>query len=247
MEAVGGDDLGLDRLDAELQQARRVELHGDLLGCELPARHQHGVDAPLPDVLAQPLDVIGGAIADRLAGLLQQVADVDLLRAGLQHGVPQTGHEQRWQRRGEERSRSEHDQVGQRDRIDRGRRCLCVRWADEEAPDAMTVLRHCRLTGDEAPVLHLGEQRGGMRRGRNHGPLHGQHVADLGDRGIERADDLGERRQKEVAEVVAGQLAAVEAVLEQAPHQRLVLGEGDEAVANIARGRHLEVAPQPAG
>ena len=42
-----------------------------------------------------------------------------------------------------------------------------------------------------------------------------------------------------------GQLAGREAVLEELPDERLVLGERREAAAQVARRRHVEVAPQP--
>ncbi len=84
-------------------------------------------------------------------------------------------------------------------------------------------------------------------RGRGHdAALDGEHAPDLGDRGVERAHDLGQRRQEDVAERVPGQLAAVEAVPEEPVHERLVLGQRDQAVADVARRRHREVAAQPA-
>ena len=73
-------------------------------------------------------------------------------------------------------------------------------------------------------------------RGRGHdAALDGEHAADLGDGGVERADDLGERGQEDVAERVPRQLAAVEAVPEEPVHERLVLGQRDQAVADVAR------------
>ena len=84
-------------------------------------------------------------------------------------------------------------------------------------------------------------------RGRGHdAALDGQHAPDLRDGGVERADDLGQRGQEDVAEGVPGQLAAIEAVPEEPVHERLVLGQGDQAVADVAGRRHREVAPQAA-
>ena len=84
-------------------------------------------------------------------------------------------------------------------------------------------------------------------RGRRHdAALDGEHATDLGDGGVERADDLRQRGQEDVAEGVAGQLAAIEAVPEEPVHQRLVLGQRDQAVADVARRRHRQVAPQAA-
>ena len=54
-----------------------------------------------------------------------------------------------------------------------------------------------------------------MRRRGHDAALDGEHAPDLRDRGVERADDLGQRGQEDVAEGVPGELAAVEAVPEE--------------------------------
>ena len=70
--------------------------------------------------------------------------------------------------------------------------------------------------------------------------------ADLDGLG-EVAGDAGERGEEEVAEAVAFEVALGEAVLEEAAEQVLVLGEGDEAVADVAGGKHVEVFAEAAG
>ena len=108
------------------------------------------------------------------------------------------------------------------------------------------VARHRGLSGDVAAVVHLGQQGRRVRRRGHDAALDCEHAADLRDGGVERADDLGQRRQEDVAEGVPGQLAAVEAVAEEPVHQRLVLGQRDQAVADVARRRHREIAAQAA-
>ncbi len=85
-----------------------------------------------------------------------------------------------------------------------------------------------------------------MRRRRHDAAVDCQHAPDLGDGGVERADHLGQRGQEDVAEGVACELSAIEAVPEEPVHERLVLGQRDQAVADVARRRHREVAPQAA-
>ena len=65
------------------------------------------------------------------------------------------------------------------------------------------------------------------------------------NRQVETAGHLGERRQEQVAERVAGQITVGEAVLEQAPHERLVRRQCHQAVADVARRQDPQLAPQP--
>ena len=107
VEAVGGDDLGRDDAHAELGQPRAGRTRPGSCRSTIARRGTItlSIDARA-DVLVQPLDVVGGAVADRLARLLQQVADVDAQAARLEHRAPEPGHEQRRQRRGEQRARA---------------------------------------------------------------------------------------------------------------------------------------------
>ena len=63
----------------------------------------------------------------------------------------------------------------------------------------------------------------------------------------EVAGNAGESGEEEIAEAVAFQVALGEAVLEEAGEQVLILGESDEAVAQVARGKNVEVFAEPAG
>src|SRR6185295_6686825 len=69
----------------------------------------------------------------------------------------------------------------------------------------------------------------------------------LQDRLVEAPGHLREGGEEQVAEGVAGQGAVGEAVLEEPPHQRLVVGQGHEAVADVTGRQDAELAPQPAG
>jgi hypothetical protein len=63
----------------------------------------------------------------------------------------------------------------------------------------------------------------------------------------EVSGDVGERRDEEVAEAVAFEVALVEAELEEFGEEVFILGERDHAVANISWRKHLEVFSEAAG
>src|SRR5450432_2055905 len=59
--------------------------------------------------------------------------------------------------------------------------------------------------------------------------------------------DGSERRQKEIAEAVPFEAGAfVEAVAKEFREQRFVSAEGDDAVANVARRKHVQLFAQAA-
>ena len=232
--AVG--DRPAHDLHAELAQPRDVEVDGDQrVGDDRLGRDEHDVDRLRPDVLVQPLEVVRGAVADRLARLLEQVADVHPGRARGQDRAPQRGHEQRRQRRREERSGTEDDQVGTLDRRDRVRVRGRVARVEEQPAHAVAVGRDRGLARDDPAILHLGDERCRMARRRHDRALDREHAPRHRDGGVERAGDLGQRREEQVAEAVPGELAAREAVLEQLAHEVLVLGERDAGTRGCRR------------
>jgi hypothetical protein len=59
---------------------------------------------------------------------------------------------------------------------------------------------------------------------------------------------VGERREEEIAEIVAGETAAgVETILEKLGEEGFIFGEGDHAVANISGREHAIFATKTAG
>ena len=108
--------------------------------------------------------------------------------------------------------------------------------------------------GDRALAAHLPAalelrvQHDVVERGGQHAAAHLEHVRGLLHGALEVAGHLGERGHEQVAEAVALQAAVVgEAVLEELAHQRLVVGERDQAVAQVAGRRHAHVAAQQPG
>ncbi len=81
--------------------------------------------------------------------------------------------------------------------------------------------------------------------GRRKHPAHGvEQAARFVERGSEVAERLGKPDDDEVAERVATQLAAAEAMLERFVPDVVVTGQRDEAPAQVTRRRHAEVASQ---
>ena len=116
-----------------------------------------------------------------------------------------------------------------------------------QPPNAAAIGGDGGLPRHDAAVLHLRHQHRRLARRGQHLAGDRERVRRQRDRLVERAGQLRQRRQEQVAEVVPGELPAREPVLEHVPHERLVLGQRDQAGAHVAGRRDVEVAPQPAG
>ena len=90
------------------------------------------------------------------------------------------------------------------------------------------------LAADRAAVVALGPEPHLLEGGRQHPPADLQHPRALAHREVEAPRDLGEGGEEQVAERVAGEIAVREPVLEQAAEEGLVVGQRDEAVADVA-------------
>ena len=83
--------------------------------------------------------------------------------------------------------------------------------------------------------------------GRQHLAAHRQHAVRLAHRLLEVAGHRGHGRDEQVAEgVVVEAGAGREAVLHELRHQRLGIGQGGDAVADVARRHDPQLLPQPA-
>ena len=103
-----------------------------------------------------------------------------------------------------------------------------------------------------SPSLRRAWRTTGVGRDRQDLAADRQHPVHLADAFLEVAAlDRRQGRDQQVPDGVAGQarglvelpgpLALREAVLEQLGHERLGVGEGDDAVADVADGRHAEL------
>ena len=151
-----------------------------------------------------------GVVADRLVGLLEQVRDVDAPRAGASStasrssGTSSGGSVDVNSEPGPSTSRSAS-------RTARRRRAGCAGGPGGSRRRRRTWLRSLATAVSPAttrPSSISATSAAGVGRGGQHLAGDGEHARAERDRGLERADDLGQRGQEQVAERVAGQLAA---------------------------------------
>ncbi len=94
----------------------------------------------------------------------------------------------------------------------------------------------------------VGHQRNVRERGGEHLAADPQHAPGFEHASVEAPGHAGQRGDEQVAEGVPLQIAAVhESILEELREQVLVIREGGQAVAHIARRRKAEVATQSTG
>ena len=86
------------------------------------------------------------------------------------------------------------------------------------------------------------------QRGGQHAPANRQHLADLLNRLLEVAFDLGHGGNQQVADRVPTKVARVvlEAVLQQGGHRAFGVGERNQAVANVAGRENPKLLAQSA-
>ena len=191
--------------------------------------------------------MLRGGEAEGLVGLGHEVADVDAGGLGGGDGLGDAADEQVGDERGVERAGAEGDEVGVGDGFEGFGEGLGVGGVEHEFDDAVRAGGDVGFAVDDGAVVHArGEGDvgvgGGVDAAAGGENLRG-HLHGLG----EVAGDVGESGDEEVAEAVAFEVALVEAVLEEAGEQVLVLGERDHAVADVAWGKHLEVFAEAAG
>ena len=200
-----------------------------------------------PAVLEDLFDVLGCGEAERLVGLGHEVADVDAGGVGCGEGFGDAADEQVGDQRGVERAWAEGDEVGVGDGFEGGGKGFDIGGREHEFDDAVGAGGDAGLAVDERARVHArGEGDvavGGGIDAASGGEDLGGHLHGLG----EVSGDAGERGEEEVAEAVALQAALMEAVLEEAGEQELVLGERDHTVAHVAGREHVEFFAETAG
>ena len=120
-----------------------------------------------------------------------------------------------------------------------GQECQPLDWA--------TRGRDRGLAAQDATVAELGYQRDELGGRRQHDAMRADDARGDLNRLREVVRHIGERGQKQVADRMPVQtLAGAEAILKKVRQLRLVVGQGREAVSNIARRNDVEFCPQPA-
>jgi hypothetical protein len=102
-----------------------------------------------------------------------------------------------------------------------------------------------RLSSDDGPVGVADDKSEALRGCRIDPALHPQELASLLDALAEPSRHVRERRDNDVADAVAPEVApSLEAVVEDLGELSAV-GEGDQAVPHVAGRRHPEFLPEP--
>jgi hypothetical protein len=234
-----------DHLHAQPAQPASVDGHGrPELGPV--AADDHRVDQARADVVEEAADVVGGPVAVRLAGLLEQVAHVDARHARLPHRIGNAGNEQRRKRARKEAARPHDDRLGAGDGLEGAWMRGGVGRIEADVLALGAVGGERRLAAHLAAVPEPGDELDHVDGAGHHVSGDGQHAGRLGHRPVEASEHICQPGQEQVAEAVPRQLPGREPVLEELPDERLVLGQRDQAAAQVARRRHREVAAQAA-
>ena len=190
-----------------------------------------------------------GGEAGALVGLGHQVADVDAQGRGAADGFGDSVHQQVGDAAGEQRAGADADDVGLLDGVERLGQRTGVGRDQAEARDAAVAGGDFGFAAD---ALAVAQQRLQLQAAAGGGGI--DFAAGFEDDGAELdglgevAADIGQRGEKEVAEAVAVESAAGEAVAEQLRQQLFIVGERRHAVADVAgRGHALLLAQASAG
>src|SRR2546426_921530 len=145
-------------------------------------------------------------------------------------------------------TRSDGDHVRRLDRRERGRKWMRVRGVELHATDAVSRGADTRFTFNPTAVFELcPEPHVGSGRRINHA-LDSENFRRQTYGLYEVSGYTGQRCQEQVAEaVIVKSAVAVESEPEEARHQMFVLGEGDHAVADIARRQNAEFLAKTSG
>ncbi len=191
--------------------------------------------------------MFGGGEAQGLVGLGHEIADEDAGGAAGGEGFGDAFDEQVGDERGVKGAGAKGDEVGIGDGAEGFGHGLGVGGFEHELDDGAARGGDVGFAADDGAVVHLGGEAGVGEGGGVDAAASGQdlrrHLHSLG----EVAGDAGKRGDEEIAEAVATEAAAFEAVLEEAGEQMLVFGKGDQAIADVAWGEHLELFAEPAG
>jgi len=192
-------------------------------------------------------EVLGGGEAKGFVGLGHEVADVDAGGAGGGEGFRDAADEEVGDEGGVKGAGAEGDEVGGGDGGEGfGERCG-VGGGEHELGDGVVGCGDAGFAVDEGAVVHAGGE-GGVGSGAGVDAATGGEDLGAGLDGLgEVSGDAGEGGEEEVAEAVAFEVALGKTVLEELGEQGFVFREGDEAVAEVAGGKDVEVFAEAAG
>ena len=100
--------------------------------------------------------MIGGGQSQTLVGLGHQVADVNLYRRGIHHGLGDAGNQEVGDQAGEKRAGTDRNQVGAGHRLQSLGQRLHVRRIEKELLDAAAAGRDLGFAAHPSAVFHHG-------------------------------------------------------------------------------------------
>jgi hypothetical protein len=148
---------------------------------------------------------------------------------------------------GEERARTDGNEVGGRDGLQGLREGRRSGRGKVELRDSIIARGDVCFASDDAAIDHLGYDLDIRVCGGDDIATRFENLAGDFNRVREIAGDVGKSCQEEIAKTMPDEaFAGSEAVLKQPSHQRLGFRERDHAVANVARRQNVEVATKTA-
>ena len=237
---------------SKLLQASHVDLHRLAQPALRAPRvvvvvQQDVVEEPVPDVVDERLEVLGRGVEAGLARLRRHVADVDPDPVRRRHGVADVADQQVRQHARVEAAGADDHQVRLEDPLDRLGVGPHVGGLDRDVGDrlvrgadgGLALQAPARLEGRRQVERHA--------RGRQDLAAHRQDAVRLAHRLLEVAGDRGHGGDEQVPEgVVVEPGAGREAVLHELGHERLGVGQGGDAVADVPGRRDPELLAQAA-
>ena len=218
----------------------------------IPARYRGRIDIAVVgddevDDLAAGLavdgpDVVGYGVIIRFPGLGHDVADIDLRRLAGADGLDDIGYAEIGHDARIEAARSEDDGVGFPDGVDGRLDGPGVFRRRKDALDLAVGMGNLRFPFDDAAVGHFGIEAELFRRRRDDLAADAQDLAGRVHGFLDVAQDFDEGGDEQVAEAVARQVAGpAEAVGEELFHEPFLIGQGDQAVAQVPWGDDIQV------
>ena len=187
-------------------------------------------------------DVVGYGVIIRFPGLGHDVADIDLRRLAGADGLDDIGYAEIGHDARIEAARSEDDGVGFPDGVDGRLDGPGVFRRRKDALDLAVGMGNLRFPFDDAAVGHFSIKAELFRRRRDDLAADAQDLAGRVHGFFDVAQDFDEGGDEQVAEAVARQVAgAAEAVGEELFHEPFLIGQGDQAVAQVPWGDDIQV------
>ncbi|SPE30603.1 hypothetical protein SBA2_520011 [Acidobacteriia bacterium SbA2] len=199
-------------------------------------------------MLVQGAHVVGGGVTARFAWLGHEVANVNLERFRASDLAGDASDQQIRYERCVERSGADRDEVGLPDRGKGFAQGAAAARDYVQALDGNWSLCDARFPVNNAAVRLFSLQPDVGKSGRIDFASDGQDFARNPYCLREVMCEVGEGRQKQIAEAVAAQaVARGKAVVEELSEETFVFSQRHHAVADVARRENSEVAPQTAG